>query len=95
MAAALSDLFGSRFVFMEPLSWEVWLLLLGTVATVSVTFFLVHRLLPKEMFGVKIDFAHSAWFTVATLFRQDPYIRPASLASTLIRGGLWWVTCPH
>ncbi|XP_055615442.1 glutamate receptor ionotropic, kainate 2 isoform X2 [Toxorhynchites rutilus septentrionalis] len=91
----------SLFSFMSPFSKQVWLYLGGAYMMVSMSFFILGRLSPKEWDNPypcieepeelenQFSFSNSMWFTIGALLQQGSEIAPKA-CSTRTVASIWW-----
>ncbi|XP_074604741.1 glutamate receptor 1-like isoform X2 [Brevipalpus obovatus] len=87
------------FSFMNPLSTEIWVLILLSYLGVSIVLFLVSRFSPHEwryedtLTGPAVtndfDLQNSLWFSLGAVVRQSCDVSPRSISGRIV-GGVWW-----
>ncbi|XGW09100.1 hypothetical protein V3C99_011423, partial [Haemonchus contortus] len=95
----------SMFTFLEPLSFSVWLSLIGAYLSVSFIMYLLARFSPYEWYDIeKIDerdrsienqknqfsVLNSLWFAVGSLMQQGSDVIPRA-AATRVVAVIWWM----
>lgn len=93
------------FTFLEPLSFSVWLSLIGAYLSVSFIMYLLARFSPYEWYDIeKIDerdrsienqknqfsVLNSLWFAVGSLMQQGSDVIPRA-AATRVVAVMWWM----
>uniref|UniRef100_A0A1I8ARD8 Glutamate receptor n=1 Tax=Steinernema glaseri TaxID=37863 RepID=A0A1I8ARD8_9BILA len=93
------------FTFLEPLSFSVWISLLGSYLLVSFTMWLLARFSPYEWFDIQqiderdksmdnhknqFSILNSLWFAVGSLMQQGSDVIPRA-AATRIVAVIWWM----
>ncbi|XP_058127389.1 glutamate receptor ionotropic, kainate 2-like [Anopheles ziemanni] len=91
----------SLFSFMSPFSKQVWLYLGGAYMMVSMSFFILGRISPKEWDNPypcieepeelenQFSFSNSMWFTIGALLQQGSEIAPKAPATRAV-ASIWW-----
>ncbi|VDL79288.1 unnamed protein product [Nippostrongylus brasiliensis] len=89
------------FVFLSPLSWEVWLCTFASYVVTSLTIWLLAKVSPFEKVVHDVDtgtwdsvsnqfsFRNACWFTVSSLMQQGSELSPRAL-STRVATAVWW-----
>ncbi|KAK5979695.1 Ligand-gated ion channel [Trichostrongylus colubriformis] len=95
----------SMFTFLEPLSFSVWMSLIGAYLSVSFVMYLLARFSPYEWYDIeKIDerdrsienqknqfsVLNSLWFAVGSLMQQGSDVIPRA-AATRVVAVIWWM----
>ncbi|VDP03017.1 unnamed protein product [Heligmosomoides polygyrus] len=103
--AYLAHTKSSMFTFLEPLSFSVWLSLIGAYLSVSFIMYLLARFSPYEWYDIeKIDerdrsienqknqfsVLNSLWFAVGSLMQQGSDVIPRA-AATRVVAVMWWM----
>uniref|UniRef100_A0A915B0N1 Ionotropic glutamate receptor C-terminal domain-containing protein n=2 Tax=Parascaris univalens TaxID=6257 RepID=A0A915B0N1_PARUN len=93
------------FTFLEPLSFSVWLSLMGSYLLVSCTMWLLAKFSPYEWYDVQqidsrdrsrdehknqFSILNSLWFAVGSLMQQGSDVIPRA-AATRIVAVVWWM----
>ncbi|CAI5440515.1 unnamed protein product [Caenorhabditis angaria] len=89
------------FKFMDPLSYEVWLLTFGSYCIVSIALWIISKISPYEQFRLdestgqygpvpnQFSLRNSFWFTVCSLMQQGSELCPRAV-STRFLTAIWW-----
>ncbi|XP_060582121.1 glutamate receptor 4-like isoform X2 [Ruditapes philippinarum] len=90
------------FSFMDPLSLQVWGLIIGGFFAVSFILYMVGRFSPYEWQDEDTDadtapsdtfsFINTLWFSLGALMQQGPDIFPRSLSGRVLASAWWFFT---
>lgn len=89
------------FMFLSPLSWEVWLCTFASYLGTSITLWLLARISPFEKavhneetdswdtVNNQFSFRNACWFAVSSLMQQGSELSPRA-PSTRVATAIWW-----
>ena len=96
----------SLFLFLNPLSPLVWIVLLGVLALFSITFYVIDRVAPAFYSNLEaanggasgssgarlrlIGADKSVWFTFTSMVLRTVDINPRTISGRILAGALWF-----
>lgn len=91
----------SLFLFLNPLSPLVWIVLLGVLALFSITFYVIDRVAPAFYSNFEpnntqgsrfrlIGADKSIWFTFTSMILRTVDINPRTISGRILAGALWF-----
>lgn len=77
------------FYFLQPVSLVLWLLILGMIALLSITLYIVDRVSPPEETKLRMTADRCLWFTISSVILKGAEVSPRTASGRILAAALW------